>query len=58
MEHQPTCGKGLAESSVLPAKLGELTASMAESLERFVNLEQDLMMFLQKKVEQDRGMLG
>jgi len=33
MEDQPTCGKGLAESSVLPAKLGDLTASVAEVLE-------------------------
>ena len=33
METQPTCGKGLAENSVLPAKLGELTAAMAELLE-------------------------
>ena len=30
---QPTCGKGLAENSVLPAKLGELLAAMAENLE-------------------------
>ena len=29
---QPTCGKGLAENSVLPAKLGELMAAMAENL--------------------------
>lgn len=33
MEDQPTCGKGLAEHSVLPAKLGELTAAVAEILE-------------------------
>jgi oligoribonuclease (3'-5' exoribonuclease) len=33
MDDQPTCGKGLAENSVLPAKLGELVASMAEVLE-------------------------
>lgn len=32
-ENQPTCGKGLAEHSVLPAKLGELTAAMAKNLE-------------------------
>jgi len=30
---QPTCGKGLAENSVLPAKLGELLGAMAENLE-------------------------
>jgi DNA repair exonuclease SbcCD ATPase subunit len=30
---QQTCGKGLAENSVLPAKLGELIAAMAENLE-------------------------
>ena len=33
MEEQPTCGKGLAENSVLPAKLGELTAALAEVLQ-------------------------
>jgi formiminotetrahydrofolate cyclodeaminase len=33
MDDQPTCGKGLAEHSALPAKLGELIASMAENLE-------------------------
>jgi len=30
---QPTCGKGLAENSVLPAKMGELIAAMVENLE-------------------------
>lgn len=30
---QPTCGKGLAENSVLPAKLGELISAIAENLE-------------------------
>ena len=29
---QPTCGKGLAENSMLPAKLGDLIAAMAENL--------------------------
>ena len=33
MDEQPTCGKGLAEHSALPAKLAELTAAMAENLE-------------------------
>jgi hypothetical protein len=33
MSEQQTCGKGLAEFSALPAKLGELMAAMAESLE-------------------------
>jgi hypothetical protein len=33
MEDQQTCGKGLAESSALPAKVGELIGSMAEVLE-------------------------
>jgi hypothetical protein len=37
MEDEPTCGKGLAEHSVLPAKLGELTASVAEVLEVHTN---------------------
>ena len=32
-QEQPTCGKGLAENSVLPAKLGELLGAMAENLE-------------------------
>lgn len=31
---QPTCGKGLAANADLPAKLAELTAAMAEVLER------------------------
>jgi hypothetical protein len=30
---QPTCGKGLAENSLLPAKLGNLLGAMAENLE-------------------------
>jgi hypothetical protein len=30
---QPTCGKGLAENSILPARLGTLIAAMAENLE-------------------------
>ena len=29
---QPTCGKGLAENAVLPAKLGDLLAAMTENL--------------------------
>jgi hypothetical protein len=33
METPQTCGQGLAENSVLPAKLGELIDSMAEILE-------------------------
>ena len=33
MDDQPTCGKGLAEHAVLPAKLGALTAAMATVLE-------------------------
>lgn len=33
MDDEPTCGKGLAEHSALPAKLGELTAAMADLLE-------------------------
>jgi hypothetical protein len=33
VNEQPTCGKGLAEHSALPAKLGELTAAIAENLE-------------------------
>lgn len=33
MEDQPTCGKGLAANSTLPAKLGQLTAALAQVLE-------------------------
>lgn len=29
---QPTCGKGLAENSVLPARLGHVVTAMAENL--------------------------
>src|SRR5688572_31525795 len=34
MANEPTCGKGLAEHSALPAKLSELIAALAENLER------------------------
>ena len=33
MDDHPTCGAGLAESAALPAKLGELIASLADILE-------------------------
>ncbi len=33
MDDQPTCGKGLAHHSTLPAKLGALTAAVADVLE-------------------------
>jgi uncharacterized protein YndB with AHSA1/START domain len=33
LEEEPTCGKGLAENASLPAKLGEIIASVAENLE-------------------------
>lgn len=33
MTEQQTCGKGLAENSVLPAKLGELISAMAGNLD-------------------------
>jgi hypothetical protein len=33
MDEQPTCGKGLAEHSTLPAKLAELEDALAENLE-------------------------
>jgi len=32
-QEQPTCGKGLAENSALPAKLGELISAIAENLD-------------------------
>jgi hypothetical protein len=33
MDETPTCGKGLAEHSAIPAKLAELMAATAENLE-------------------------
>jgi hypothetical protein len=33
MADDPTCGQGLAEHSVLPAKLAELTAALADNLD-------------------------
>ncbi len=33
MEERPTCGQGLAHNSMLPEKLGELAAAMAENFE-------------------------
>ena len=33
MNAQPTCGQGLAEHSVVPAKLSELVSAMADNLE-------------------------
>ena len=33
MNEQQTCGKGLADRSALPAKIGELVAAMVENLE-------------------------
>ena len=33
MADEPTCGKGLAEHSALPAKLAELIGSVADNLE-------------------------
>ena len=36
-EEQQTCGKGLAENSVLPARLGNLVAAMAENLAVHMN---------------------
>jgi hypothetical protein len=32
-DDQPTCGKGLAENSILPATLGKLLTAMTENLE-------------------------
>src|SRR5690606_18656747 len=34
MPDEPTCGKGLAASAALPARLSELTAAMAQILEQ------------------------
>ena len=44
MSDEPTCGKGLAANAVLPAKLGELIASVARVLEthtKALDLEDD-----------------
>ena len=38
MDARPTCGQGLAENSVLPGKLGELTAAMAETLDAHMRM--------------------
>jgi hypothetical protein len=35
-KEQQTCGKGLAQNSVLPAKLSELIASLGQNLERHI----------------------
>lgn len=37
MTDEPTCGQGLAANSALPAKLAELTGSVAEILEGHMN---------------------
>ena len=37
MDDQPTCGKGLAEHSPLPAKMGELMGAVAKVLELHMN---------------------
>jgi hypothetical protein len=66
MEEEPTCGKGLAEQSVLPAKLGQLMASLAENLEVHLkaldltdeNARQELLLLLQEQVEQNQKMLA
>ena len=36
MDDQRTCGQGLAENAILPAKLGALTAAMADVLETHI----------------------
>lgn len=36
MEQQQTCGKGLAENAVLPARLGAVTSALADVLEAHV----------------------
>jgi hypothetical protein len=66
MEEEPTCGKGLAEQSVLPAKLGQLMASLADNLEVHLkaldltdeNARQELLLLLQEQVEQNQKMLA
>jgi hypothetical protein len=40
---QPTCGQGLAENAVLPAKLGELIASVAANLEARVEQHRKML---------------
>ena len=48
MNEQQTCGKGLADRSALPAKIGELIAAMIETLEA----HQETL-----EVEDENGML-
>jgi hypothetical protein len=36
VEQQQTCGKGLAENAVLPARLGAVTGALADVLEAHV----------------------
>jgi hypothetical protein len=36
MDDQPTCGQGLAETAMLPEKLGDLVASIADILEAHI----------------------
>jgi short-subunit dehydrogenase involved in D-alanine esterification of teichoic acids len=62
MADQPTCGQGLAERSALPAKLGELAASLADNLEVHTraldlseqNAKEELAVY-QKLVQQHRA---
>ncbi len=51
MDERPTCGEGLAQNSVLPGKLGELAAAMAENLEALAAFK-ELVSFLQQTAEQ------
>jgi hypothetical protein len=60
MDETPTCGKGLAENSLLPGRLGELAAAMAENFEvhmRALNVsdpasEQEYQVYVQLANEQ------
>ncbi len=60
MDEHPTCGKGLAQNSVLPGKLGELAAAMAENLEAHMraldvddpNARQEYQVYVQLANEQ------
>jgi hypothetical protein len=70
MAQPSTCGEGLAQNSLLPTKLGELAASMADVLEAHVPAldledenarkehEGELLSLLQQRLEADRSMLG
>lgn len=51
MEEQRTCGKGLAEHSVIPSKI-------VQAFEKFVPVEKELLALLRTAEERDEQMLA